>query len=44
MFKKIIQLLPFMSKKKTKKNVSYFDKIIKEENNVTEIKIFLIAT
>ena len=42
MFKKIIQLLPFMSKKKTKKKESYFDKLIKEDTNVSMMKKFPI--
>ena len=42
MFKKIIQLLPFMSKKKTKKKESYFEKLIKEDTNVSMMNFFLI--
>ena len=44
MFKKIIQLLPFMSKKKTKKKESYFEKLIKEDTNVSMMNFFLMTT
>lgn len=44
MFKKIIQFLPFMGKKKSKKQESYFDKLIKEDTNVSMMNFFLMAT
>jgi len=44
MFKKIIQFLPFMGKKKSKKKESYFDKLIKEDTNVSMMNFFLMAT
>lgn len=44
MFKKIIQLLPFMGKKKPKNKESYFDKLIKEDTNVSMMNFFLMAT
>ena len=44
MFKKIIQFLPFMGKKKSKNKESYFDKLIKEDTNVSMMNFFLMAT